>query len=67
MERLKYRDYKNRYANTYFWRSYSQKEIDLIEDYDGQTHSYEFKWTKAYPDSSYNVINRDNYLDFVIN
>lgn len=78
MERLEYRTYTNKYANAYFWRTYSQKEIDLIEDHDGQLHGYEFKWssnktsrvpqewTKAYPDATYEVISRDNCLDFVL-
>lgn len=77
VERMKYRAYTNRYANAYFWRTYGQQEVDLIEDYDGKLHGYEFKWsgTKApkvprewkatYPDATYEVINRTNYLDFV--
>ncbi|MHB8362025.1 MAG: ATP-binding protein [Patescibacteria group bacterium] len=78
MERLKYRTYTNKYGNSYFWRTYGQQEIDLIEDYDGKLHGYEFKWSStktpkapgewatAYPDATYEVINQDNYLDFVV-
>jgi hypothetical protein len=77
VERLKYRSYTNQYGNSYFWRTYGQQEIDLIEDYDGGIHSYEFKWANAkrpkaprewisaYPDASFEVINRNNYLKFV--
>jgi len=77
VERLKYRSYTNQYGNSYFWRTYGQQEIDLIEDYDGGIHSYEFKWAyakrpkaprewiSAYPDASFEVINSNNYLKFV--
>lgn len=77
VERMKYKSYENRYGNSYFWRTYGQQEIDLIEDYDGALHSYEFQWShtklsrvpqewvSAYPDSSFEVINSDNYLKFI--
>ncbi len=77
VERLKYRSYTKQYGNSYFWRTYGQQEIDLIEDYDGKLHGYEFKWSPtkipkapkewglAYPDSSFEVINRDNFVRFV--
>lgn len=77
VERLKYQSYTNRYSHNYFWRTYGQQEIDLIEDYDGLLNGYEFKWSDkkapkvpsewsaAYPGASYNVINPENYLDFV--
>lgn len=75
-ERIKTRAYKNRYANYYFWRTYQQKEIDLIEEYDGILRGYEFKYSggapkpqeffEVYPQSTFEVINRDNYLDFLV-
>jgi len=77
IERMKYRSYANRYGNVYFWRTYTQQEIDLVEDYDGMLHGYEFKWAgnkspevppdwvAAYPGATFNVINQENYLDFV--
>ena len=36
--------YHDIYTNQYFWRTQAQQEIDLIEDYNGQLHAYEFKW-----------------------
>ena len=30
--RMKYRKYNNIVAQQYFWRTYQQQEIDLIED-----------------------------------
>lgn len=76
-ERMKYRSYTNRYGSVYFWRTYTQQEIDLVEDYDGMLHGYEFKWSgnkiprvppdwvAAYPGATFKVINQENYLDFV--
>lgn len=78
MERTKKRSYMNIYGYSYFWRTYEQKEIDLIEEREGKLFPYEFKWSKktkvitpekwlhSYPASaSLKVITPDNYLDFV--
>ncbi len=77
MERLKMRSYKNIHTNIFFWRNYDQKEIDLIEEREGKLFAYEFKWgTKSvkpprkwieeYTGSDFEVINRENYLDFIL-
>lgn len=77
LERLKFRSYTGRYANPYFWRTHSQKEVDLIEEYDGVLHAIEFKWGKndakppkaflnSYPTASFTCINQDNYQDFIL-
>jgi predicted AAA+ superfamily ATPase len=76
IERLKARTYKNIYANMYFWRTYDQKEIDLIEERDGKLFGYEFKWggkkikapklwLETYQGASFETINRENYLTFI--
>ncbi|MFO7735046.1 MAG: ATP-binding protein [bacterium] len=76
MERLKRNSYLNHYTNSYFWRTYDGKEIDLIEEKDGFLHAFEFKWGnkrssapalwhKTYENTSYNVISKDNFLNFV--
>jgi predicted AAA+ superfamily ATPase len=60
-----------------FWRTWQQKEIDLIEEREGTIFAYEFKWGKtatampeefgkAYPDAQYKVISRDNWADFLL-
>ena len=61
----------------YFWRTYDQQEIDWIEDREGILHAYEFKWNpkkkakepvawkKGYPESKFEVINSDNYLNWI--
>ncbi len=78
-ERMKQRNYYSIYANAYFWRTYDQKEIDLIEEREGTLYGYEFKWSsrkilsppklwqQTYPQSEFTVINPDNYLDFLTN
>ena len=77
MERLKKRSYQKIYANMYFWRTWQQQEIDLVEERDGKIFGYEIKfsdkktktpnqWTKAYPQASFETINKSNYLDFVV-
>ena len=75
VERMKMRKYRKISANQYFWRTWSQKEIDLIEERDGQLFAYEFKYadtakaptefTETYPNSKFEAINKDNFLDFV--
>ena len=77
IERLKYRTYKNIFTNTYFWKTYSQQEVDLVEDREGKLHAYEYKWSEkrknhapkewktSYPDSQFHVVNPNNYLEFV--
>ncbi len=76
MERLKKQEYLSMTANNYFWRTYDRKEIDFVEERGGHIYGFELKWTKkkeappkewvqAYPNASYHVISRDNYLDFI--
>ena len=77
IERLKHRAYAALYANAYFWRTYDQKEIDLVEDREGKLFGYEFKWSPrkragapkawqaAYPQAEFDVITPENYLEFV--
>ncbi len=71
-ERIKFQEYKRLSSNNYFWRTYEQQEIDWVEERGGQLYGYEFKWKEnkakvptqwknAYPDSSFEVINRNNF------
>jgi predicted AAA+ superfamily ATPase len=73
-EKIKNNFYHNANKEYYFWRTYDQQEIDLLEsDADGSLNAFEFKWgkktpsvpasfSKAYPNARFAVINRDNYL-----
>ena len=76
-ERVKYLSYNKIFAETYFWRTYSQQEIDWIEQIDEKLDAYEIKytkkkvkippqWQKHYQNSTFKLINRDNYLDFIM-
>ena len=75
-ERLKRNHYLAKSCNYCFWRAYDQKEIDLIEESGGNLEGTEFKWTvktikpskeflATYPNSSYRVIYKEDYLDFI--
>ena len=76
-ERIKFQKYNRMLVYNYFWRTYDQQEIDWIEDRGGVLHAYEFKWNpkkrakepvawkKAYTDSTFEVINSDNYLNWL--
>ena len=76
-ERLKFNSYQGNLTSTYFWRTYDQQEIDLVEEHAGKLHAFEFKWntrknvkapggwTRAYPDASFEVIHPNNYLTFI--
>ena len=76
IERKKYNEYNMNFANMNFWRTYDQKEIDLIEEREGKLFAYEFKWndkkTKIpksfladYSDSEFKVIDKSNYWQFL--
>jgi hypothetical protein len=75
-ERIKYNHYTGRTPNTYFWRTHDQAEIDYIEESDGILNAYEMKWNKtrirfpnsflkSYPTHQTNVVNKDNFQNFV--
>jgi predicted AAA+ superfamily ATPase len=76
MERLKKQEYLLQHANNYFWRTYSQKEIDFVEEREGKLFGFEMKWgataakppkewLKAYPNAAWQLINRRNYLELI--
>lgn len=77
VERLKSRAYNGIFANQYFWRTWKQSEIDLIEERNGKYHGYEMKWkpkkqkapdewTKTYNKSAtYRVVAPDSFLEFL--
>lgn len=77
-ERKKANNYQGRFVNSYYWRTHTQQEIDLIEETGGILNAKEFKWNEkakakqpqsfsdAYPGSTFDVINPNNYMDFLI-
>lgn len=75
-ERIKLLNNRREFVNKYFWRTYDQKEIDLIEEKEGKLYAYEFKYKdkkfklpdeflKTYAGSSFKLINTENYIKFV--
>jgi predicted AAA+ superfamily ATPase len=77
MERMKRQEYLREPANNYFWRTYTKKELDLVEEYGGRLYGYEMKWGRAvprppkewitaYPEAAWQVVNRENYLEFIV-
>jgi uncharacterized protein len=77
VERRKANQYAGRAVNSYFWRTYDQKEIDCIEEWGGNLYGYEFKWqgqmrqatrrefTGAYAHAVLDTITRDNFQGFI--
>ena len=77
-ERIKVNNNAQTNASYFFWRTYDQQEIDLIEKRDQKINAFEFKYgdgykkapaffSKSYPNAGFNVVNRDNYLNFILN
>jgi len=78
MERLKRNTYKKQKTDYYFWRTYDQQELDLVEIKNKKIQAFEFKYSskkkpkipiafsKAYPDAGFEVVNDKTYLDFIL-
>ncbi len=76
VERMKKLSYERVSFSRFFWRSYSGAEIDYVEEREGALFAFEFKlksskvrtpalWRDQYK-TEVEVINRDNFLDFVL-
>jgi hypothetical protein len=76
LERLKSLAYLQTSAARYFWRVHTGAEIDYVEERQGRFFGYEMKWGNrlasppaswltAYPQASFQTINRQNYLEFL--
>ncbi len=75
-ERIKRDVYQENYSNYYFWRTYDQQEIDLLEESDGILRAFEMKWgskksrppkafVKNYPGAEYMEVNRESFYQFL--
>jgi len=75
-ERQKFLSFNRITANRFFWRTYTQKEIDYIEERGGTLYAYEMKYSgkssivpatfmQNYPGSIFKEINKDNFMDFL--
>lgn len=77
-ERMKFLHYSGRWANSWYWRTKEQQEIDYIEESDGKMAAYEFKWSPAakvkypkifmehYENVRFEVIHKDNVEGFLM-
>lgn len=78
VERLKRNAYQMSFAQSYFWRTKQQKEIDYIEEEDGQISAFEFKWNdnkqntkcpesfvQSYPNAQWQVITPNTLYEWV--
>ena len=78
LERMKHLHNNQISVNSYFWRTYTQKEIDYIEESGGKISAFEFKWkskgkTKipkefldTYNNSSFSVLDKKNIFSFIM-
>ncbi len=75
-ERLKFQQFRRIKVNNFFWRTYDQQEIDLVEEHSGKLSGTEFKWTSpkvkvpaawrsTYPEADFKVITPENYLGWL--
>lgn len=75
-ERMKRNSYLKKYSNLYFWRTVRGDEIDLVEEKEGRIEGYEVKinysksankkFLEYYPKANLEVINKRNFLDFIL-
>ena len=74
-EKIKYNSFIQKNAELYFWRTYDQQEIDVIEVYKKEVSAIELKWNakkakikipalfaKLYPHASFSVISPQNII-----
>ncbi len=74
-ERLKFNEFNRRKVNSFFWRTYDQKEIDYIEEKDGALYCFEFKYNskasgrmpkefaQTYPEARFKTITPENFYE----
>lgn len=75
-ERMKANHNRQRFPNTYFWRTYDGKEIDYLEEAGGKLVGFVCKWGEskwrapaeflnAYPGSELHKVDRSNFLEYL--
>lgn len=78
VERKKRMEAKKIHFSRYFWRNHPGQEVDYLEEIGTALSAFEFKWSptskprfpksfiEEYSPQIASVINRDNYLDFIL-
>ncbi|MGO8880010.1 MAG: ATP-binding protein [Desulfomonilaceae bacterium] len=79
MERIKRANNERRFTGFYFWRTYDQHEIDLVEELDGRLLGFECKWSpkskvkvpkdwlQNYPEAVFKAVSRGNWVEYLEN
>jgi hypothetical protein len=77
VERMKFNMNRRRFVNTWFWRTYDQKEVDYIEEEGGKITAVEFKFNspakfkvikefqETYPTATFLTVSRENFWEFL--
>lgn len=76
-ERIKKLSYQENQVLDYFWRTHTRQEMDRLEVKNEQIVAFEYKYgkskskiptefAKSYPDATFEIINQDNYLDYIL-
>ena len=75
LERIKRAGNGGLFTGFYFWRTYDQNEIDLVEDLDGKLTGFECKWSpkakakapidwsRSYPGADFKIVTRENWME----
>lgn len=78
IERRKFLIYHGRPIPLYFWRTYSQQEIDWVEERDGKLFGYECKWShkkqpkpprewkNSYPEAEFMPVTPETGYDLIL-
>jgi predicted AAA+ superfamily ATPase len=76
-ERRKFNEYHGLKPNSYFWRTHSGNEIDLIEEFNGELVPFEFKYNsekfargansfvESYKSKDIRVVNKNNVFEWL--
>jgi len=76
VERMKHNQYHQNFTSSYFWRLNTGAEMDYVEMGGGKLKAFEFKfgknkskskesWLNAYPEAKFELVDRENYLEFI--
>jgi uncharacterized protein len=77
VERMKFNMNRRRFVNSWFWRTYDQKEVDYIEEEGGQLMAFEFKFRSSgknripreflekYQGTNFTTVSKENYWDYL--
>ncbi len=72
--------YDKKLFTMYHWRTYDQKEVDIVLEVNGKLEAYECKynddkttvnksvakaWNELYPDTKINIINKSNFMEYL--